>query len=46
MTRARRKLLLVGDASTLGRHPFFVDLLAYMKGVGGYRTAHWMGKQT
>jgi superfamily I DNA and/or RNA helicase len=35
MTRARRKLLLVGDSSTLGRHPFFVELLAYVKGVGG-----------
>ena len=34
MTRARRKLLLVGDSSTLGRHPFFVELLAYVKRVG------------
>ncbi|PUE42597.1 AAA domain-containing protein [Limnohabitans sp. Bal53] len=40
MTRARRKLLLVGDSSTLCRHPFFGELLAYVKGVGGYRTAH------
>jgi superfamily I DNA and/or RNA helicase len=40
MTRARRKLLLVGDSSTLCRHPFFAELLAYVKGVGGYRTAH------
>ena len=39
MTRARRKLLLVGDSSTLCSHPFFVELLAYVKGVGGYRTA-------
>ncbi len=38
MTRARRKLLLVGDSSTLCRHPFFGELLAYVKGVGGYRT--------
>jgi superfamily I DNA and/or RNA helicase len=44
MTRARRKLLLVGDSSTLCRRPFFVELLAYVKGVGGYRTAHEMGK--
>ncbi len=35
MTRARRKLLLVGDSSTLCRHPFFGELLAYVKGVGG-----------
>jgi hypothetical protein len=35
MTRARRKLLLlVGDSSTLCRHPFFWELLAYVKGGG------------
>lgn len=45
MTRARRNLLLVGDSSTLGRHPFFGELLAYVKGAGGYRTAHEMGRQ-
>ncbi|WP_233204769.1 AAA domain-containing protein [Limnohabitans sp. 15K] len=45
MTRARRKLLLVGDSSTLCRHPFFGELLAYVKGVGGYRAAHEMAKQ-
>ena len=39
MTRAQRKLLLVGDSSTLCMHPFFGELLAYVKGVGGYRTA-------
>jgi len=39
MTRARRKLLLVGDSSTLCSHTFFVDLLAYVKGVGCYRSA-------
>jgi hypothetical protein len=36
MTRARRKLLLVGDSSTLCSHPFFVDLLAHVKRIGGY----------
>ena len=46
MTRARRKLLLVGDSSTLCRHPFFGELLAYVKGVGGYRAAREVGKQT
>jgi superfamily I DNA and/or RNA helicase len=39
MTRARRKLLLVGDASTLSFNPFFVDLLNYIKRIGGYRQA-------
>jgi ATP-dependent RNA/DNA helicase IGHMBP2 len=43
MTRARRKLLLlVGDSSTLCRHPFFGELMAYLKGVVGYRTARQM----
>ncbi len=46
MTRARRKLLLVGDSSTLCRHPFFGELLAYVKGVGGFRTAQEMVKET
>jgi superfamily I DNA and/or RNA helicase len=41
VTRARRKLLQVGDSSTLCRHPFFVEMLEYVKG-GGYRTAHEM----
>jgi ATP-dependent RNA/DNA helicase IGHMBP2 len=36
MTRARRKLLLVGDSSTLCSNPFFVELLAYVKRIGGY----------
>jgi superfamily I DNA and/or RNA helicase len=45
MTRARRKLLLVGDSSTLCSHPFFGELLAYVKGVGGgYRTANEVDK--
>lgn len=38
MTRARRKLLLVGDSSTLSSHPFFRELLTYVKRIGGYRT--------
>ncbi len=46
MTRAQRKLLLVGDSSTLCSHPFFVDLLAYVKGMGGYRAARELAKQT
>jgi ATP-dependent RNA/DNA helicase IGHMBP2 len=46
MNRARRKLLLVGDSSTLCRYLFFGELLADVKGVEGYRTAHEMSKQT
>ena len=39
MTRARRKLLIVGDSSTLGAHPFFKALLTYVQHIGGYRSA-------
>jgi superfamily I DNA and/or RNA helicase len=39
MTRARRKLLIVGDSSTLGRHPFYKDFLDYVESIGAYRTA-------
>ena len=46
MNRARRKLMLVGDSSTLCSHPFFGELLAYVKGVGGYRKVQVMDKKT
>jgi superfamily I DNA and/or RNA helicase len=39
MTRARKKLLLVGDSSTLGSHPFYKAFLDYVESIGGYRTA-------
>ncbi|QJX48736.1 AAA family ATPase [Hymenobacter taeanensis] len=39
MTRARRKLLLVGDSSTLGSHPFYKAFLDYVESIGAYRTA-------
>jgi superfamily I DNA and/or RNA helicase len=39
MTRARRKLLLVGDSSTLSANAFYRDLLAYVKQIGGYCAA-------
>jgi ATP-dependent RNA/DNA helicase IGHMBP2 len=38
MTRARRKLLLIGDSATLSSHPFYGRLLEYVERVGGYRT--------
>ncbi|WP_303311610.1 AAA domain-containing protein [Hymenobacter sp. BT730] len=39
MTRARRKLLIVGDSSTLGSHPFYKAFLDYVEMIGAYRTA-------
>jgi hypothetical protein len=38
LTRARRKLVVVGDSATLSAHPFYQSLLEYMEAVGGYRS--------
>jgi predicted DNA helicase len=39
MTRARKKLLMVGDSATLGAHPFYVQLLNYVQSRGYYQSA-------
>ena len=38
LTRARRKLLVIGDSATLGSHPFYQRLLEYFEEIGAYRT--------
>ena len=38
LTRARRKLLVVGDGATLSAHPFYADLLSYVEAAGLYRS--------
>jgi DNA polymerase III delta prime subunit len=38
MTRARRKLLVVGDSATLAGHPFYRRLIEYFEGLQAYRT--------
>jgi superfamily I DNA and/or RNA helicase len=38
MTRARRKLLLVGDSATLSAHPFYTRMLEYFERQGAYHT--------
>ncbi len=38
MTRARRKLILVGDSATLAGHPFYARLLEYLERLAAYRT--------
>jgi superfamily I DNA and/or RNA helicase len=38
MTRARRKLLIVGDSATLSAHPFYHRMIEYLDAVGAYRT--------
>ena len=38
MTRAKRKLILIGDSATLARHPFYAALLEHFESAGGYHT--------
>jgi ATP-dependent RNA/DNA helicase IGHMBP2 len=38
LTRARRKLIVIGDSATVGGHPFYERLLAYFEGQGAYGT--------
>ncbi len=38
MTRARRKLLIVGDSATLSAHPFYRRMIEYLDALGAYRT--------
>ncbi|HWZ04868.1 MAG TPA: AAA domain-containing protein [Mucilaginibacter sp.] len=39
MTRARKKLVIIGDSSTLSRLPFYTNLISYAEGIGGYQSA-------
>ncbi|MDX2249092.1 MAG: AAA domain-containing protein [Bacteroidia bacterium] len=43
LTRARKKLVVVGDSSTLGNDPFYHDFLDYIEEIGAYHSAwEWM----
>jgi len=39
MTRAKMKLVIVGDSATIGNHHFYKNFLDYCDSVGAYRTA-------
>ncbi len=39
MTRARKKLVVIGDSATIGSKPFYQKFLDYCEKVGAYRTA-------
>ena len=39
MTRAKKKLIMVGDSATLGSHPFYVALLEYVQTHDFYKSA-------
>ncbi|MGE5294811.1 MAG: C-terminal helicase domain-containing protein, partial [Solirubrobacterales bacterium] len=38
MTRARRRLLIVGDSATLSADPFYQRMIEYFESSGAYRT--------
>lgn len=39
MTRARKKLVVVGDSATLAQHPFYGDFIEYAQQIDGYLSA-------
>jgi superfamily I DNA and/or RNA helicase len=39
MTRARKKLMMIGDSATLGSHDFYLQLLDYVQNQGFYKSA-------
>ncbi len=39
ITRARKKLIIIGDSSTLSVHPFYLNLIAYAEQHGSYESA-------
>ena len=43
MTRARRKLIVVGDSATLGTHKFYASMLEYFEQAGAYRSVWELG---
>ncbi len=39
MTRAKKKLVMIGDSATLSSHPFYKELLEYIESIDAYRSA-------
>jgi len=39
MTRAKKKLVIIGDSATIGRSPFYAALISYAENLGGYKSA-------
>lgn len=39
LTRARRRLFVVGDSATVARHPFYAAFLEHTQATGAYRSA-------
>ncbi len=43
MTRARRKLIVIGDSATLGTNKFYAAMLEYFEQAGAYRSVWELG---
>lgn len=43
MTRARKKLIMIGDSATLTAHPFYHQLVEYVQANGFYKSAFELG---
>ena len=39
MTRARKKLVVVGDSATLAQFPFYADFILYTESIDAYQSA-------
>jgi superfamily I DNA and/or RNA helicase len=39
LTRAKKKLVVIGDSATIGNHPFYKKFLAYAETNGAYKSA-------
>jgi predicted DNA helicase len=39
LTRARKKLVVIGDSATIGNYPFYKDFLDYAESIGAYKSA-------
>jgi superfamily I DNA and/or RNA helicase len=38
LTRARRKLIVIGDSATISSHPFYRRMIEHFEALGAYRT--------
>ena len=45
ITRARMKLFILGDATTMTRHPFYQRLYNYIQTVRGHNVKQQQGQQ-
>ncbi|UIR54484.1 AAA domain-containing protein [Sphingobacterium sp. SRCM116780] len=38
MTRAKKKLIVIGDSATVGQHPFYKDFIHYVESINSYHS--------